>query len=95
MKNPKLYVESAPGTPGPAGELVGFPWHYGSVIVPADLVPICSYSLVLPDGIEVAIGHTYPTSCTHDDKVFRYSAVCIAYNEPTRLATFEVRGEPA
>jgi hypothetical protein len=49
----------------------------------------------MPEGVEVAIGHAYPTSCIHGDKVFHYAAVCIAYDEPTRLATFEVRGESA
>ena len=90
MEKPKLHLESTPGTPRRVGAMRGF----GSVIVPAREA-VFAYSSVMPAGFEVAIGHTYATSCVQDDKVFHYSAVCIAYDEPTRLATFEVRGESA
>ena len=91
MEKPKLHVESAPGVPRPAGTMRGF----GTVRVPARALAVVEYSSVMPDGFEVAIGHTYPTSCTQGDKVLRYSAVCVAYDERTRLASFEVKGKPA
>jgi hypothetical protein len=45
----------------------------------------------MPEGVEVAIGCSYPTSCEVGCGVLHYSVVCIAYDESTRLATFEVR----
>lgn len=84
---PNLHMESAPGHPQKVGDLRE---GRGSVQVAAPQ-SVFSYSSVLPDGFEVAIGHTYPTSCVQGDKVLRYSAVCIAYDESTQLAMFEVR----
>jgi hypothetical protein len=91
MEKPKLHLESAPGTPRRVGAMRGF----GTVRVPANPVAVFEYSSVMPDTFEVAIGHTYPTSCVQGDKVLRYSAVCVAYDERTRLASFEVKGKPA
>src|SRR4051812_40453970 len=45
----------------------------------------------MPEGVEVAIGHSYPTSYVVGCDVFSCSAVCIAHDKPTLLATFDVR----
>jgi hypothetical protein len=43
----------------------------------------------------VAVGHSYPSHGLFGAVGLSYTSVCIEYDEPTRLATFEVRGKEA